>query len=432
MSSSVPIPPDAPLCVDALRILGTSITRESFLNHAVQNVFDANTSGDVLTNVREAAAKLQRHDIFEEIKVYMDSSRTNPDAVNVTFELKEKGKAVYQTTLTTGENEADMTGAVSIRNIFGGAETATARFAFGNRTKAAAEALVGFPVQGSPDVKFEAFVKGSFRDFSMINKYDERSKLAGVRIKGTSEFGKHQLAYAMTHRDITAQPKSSATVRADSAQNVKSALIHTFVSDTRDNVTMPTKGKYLAVTQEFAGIGQRGDANYFKNELAAQVHQPLFGDLVLSTGAKFGLLVPTKDDHTHVNVSDRFYVGGPLSVRGFKMGGIGQRDGNDAVGGNIYFAAGASLTAPIPGAAHLPVRAHAFVNAGNVANKAKDTPLKDTLESLINESRTAAGFGLIFHHELARVEANFCIPLRFKSSDLPQHGFQLGLGINFL
>ncbi|KAG2219232.1 hypothetical protein INT45_004592 [Circinella minor] len=432
MSSSVPIPPDAPLSVDALRILGTSITRESFLNTNVQDVFNAKTSGDVLSSVKEAAAKLQRHDIFEEIKVYMDSSRSNPDSVNVTFDLKEKGKGVYQTALVTGENEANMTGAVSVRNIFGGAETATARFGFGNRTKAAIEAVVGTPVQASPDFKLEAFAKYSIRDFSMINNYEERAKLAGVRAKGVSSFGKHELAYAMIHRDITAQPKSSATVRANSGQNIKSSLVHTFVNDTRDNVTMPTKGKYLAVTQEFAGIGQRGDANYFKNELAAQVHQTLFGDVTLSTGIKFGLLVPTNDDNQHVNVSDRFYVGGPISVRGFKMGGIGQRDGNDAVGGNIYFAAGASLTAPIPGAAHLPVRAHAFFNAGNIANRAKDTPLKGTLEELINESRTAAGVGLIFHHELARVEANFCIPLRFKGSDLPQHGIQLGLGINFL
>ena len=44
---------------------------------------------------------------------------------------------------------------------------------------------------------------------------------------------------------------------------------------------------------------------------------------------------------------------------------------DDAIGGNVYFAAGASLTAPIPGAAHLPIRAQAFFNAGNIANKAK-------------------------------------------------------------
>ncbi|KAI9494365.1 surface antigen-domain-containing protein [Zychaea mexicana] len=431
MSTSVPIPAEAPLHVDALRILGTSITRESFLNSVVKDVFNAQTSGDVLASVKEAAAKLQRHDIFEEIKVYMDSSRPNADSVHVTFDLKEKSKGVYQTTLAVGENEANMTGAVTIRNIFGGAETATTRFAFGNRTKAAVEIVAGTPLQGSPDVKLEAFANGSIRDYSMINNYEERANSVGARVKGTSCYGNHQVAYAMTRRDITAQPKSSGTVRANSGENLKSALTHTFVSDTRDHVTMPTKGKYLAVTQEIAGMGQRGDANYFKNELAAQVHQPVMGDIVLSTGVKFGLLMPTTDNE-RVNVSDRFYVGGPLSVRGFKMGGIGPRDGNDALGGNVYYAAGASLTAPIPGAAHLPVRAHAFFNAGNIASKAKDAPLKGTLEELINESRTAAGFGLIFHHELARVEANFCIPLRFKGSDLPKHGFQLGLGINFL
>ncbi|KAI8149889.1 surface antigen-domain-containing protein [Fennellomyces sp. T-0311] len=430
MATSIPVPSEAPLRVDALRILGTSITRESFLNGIINDVFDAKTTGNVLESVKEAAAKLQRHDIFEEIKVYMDTSRANPDSVNVTFDLKEKTKGVYQTTLAVAENEANMTGAVSLRNIFGGAETATARFAFGNRTKAEVEGALSTPVQGSPDVRLEAFAKGSIKDFSMINRYDERAKSTGVRVKGVTSYGKHELAYALTHRDVIGQPKSSATVRADTGENIKSAVTHAFVHDTRDHVTMPTKGKYLAVIQELAGVGQRGDAAFFKHEVAAQVHQPLGGDITLSAGLKCGLLVPT--DGKKINVSDRFYVGGPLSVRGFEMGGIGPRDGNDAVGGNVYYAAGASLTAPIPGADHLPIRVHAFFNAGNLANKAKDAPLNGTLEELINESRTAAGFGLIFHHELARVEANFCIPLRFKASDLPRHGFQLGLGVNFL
>ena len=44
---------------------------------------------------------------------------------------------------------------------------------------------------------------------------------------------------------------------------------------------------------------------------------------------------------------------------------------DDAVGGNVYYATGASLTSPIPGADHLPIRIHAFFNAGNLANKAK-------------------------------------------------------------
>lgn len=44
---------------------------------------------------------------------------------------------------------------------------------------------------------------------------------------------------------------------------------------------------------------------------------------------------------------------------------------DDALGGNVFYAAGVSLTSPIPGATHLPIKAHAFFNAGNVINKPK-------------------------------------------------------------
>lgn len=59
-------------------------------------------------------------------------------------------------------------------------------------------------------------------------------------------------------------------------------------------------------------------------------------------------------------------------------------------------------------------------------------PLNKSVEQLVKESRTSTGFGLIFHHELARIEANFCVPLQFKTGDLAQAGLQFGLGLNFL
>lgn len=248
-----------------------------------------------------------------------------------------------------------MNGTIALRNIFGGAETAYARYAFGNRTKAAIEIAAGLPVFGCPDAKLEAFGKGAIRDYSPVNYYVQSSRTAGLRFKTCSPFGQHQLSYALSTRDITAQPKSSATVRAHSGLNTKSSILHSFVNDTRDHITMPTSGKYFALTQELAGVAQRGDASFFKQELTAQMHQPLANGIVLSTGLKLGYLYPLEEGKD-INVSDRFYVGGPLSVRGFKMGGIGARDGNDALGGNVFYAAGVSLTSPIPGATHLPIK----------------------------------------------------------------------------
>lgn len=102
------MPSDAPLHVNALRVLGISSTRESFLNSVIGDIFDAHTTKDVLQNVQEAAKRLKRHDIFEDIKVFVNTSHVKPDTVDVTFELKEKGKGYLSTIVSAGENETNM------------------------------------------------------------------------------------------------------------------------------------------------------------------------------------------------------------------------------------------------------------------------------------------------------------------------------------
>lgn len=66
---------------------------------------------------------------------------------------------------------------------------------------------------------------------------------------------------------------------------------------------------------------------------------------------------------------DRTYLGGPNSVRGFKIGGLGQRDGQDSLGGDLGWAMGLSLMGPFPGKPTRDgwgLRWHSFVNAGKV------------------------------------------------------------------
>ncbi len=63
---------------------------------------------------------------------------------------------------------------------------------------------------------------------------------------------------------------------------------------------------------------------------------------------------------------DRTFLGGPNSIRGWKVGGIGLRDGPDSLGGDLSWAMGMSLFAPLPGIAQWPLRLHSFVNLGKV------------------------------------------------------------------
>ena len=63
---------------------------------------------------------------------------------------------------------------------------------------------------------------------------------------------------------------------------------------------------------------------------------------------------------------DRTFLGGPNSIRGWKVGGLGLRDGQDSLGGDLAWALGASLFSPLPRLAHWPLRLHSFLNVGKV------------------------------------------------------------------
>jgi outer membrane protein insertion porin family len=68
---------------------------------------------------------------------------------------------------------------------------------------------------------------------------------------------------------------------------------------------------------------------------------------------------------------DRTYVGGPNSLRGFKVGGLGIRDGPDSLGGDMGWGMGLSIFAPFWNKAHWPVRLHSFLNLGKVVGYQK-------------------------------------------------------------
>jgi outer membrane protein insertion porin family len=137
-------------------------------------------------------------------------------------------------------------------------------------------------------------------------------------------------------------------------------------------------------------------------------------------------------------INDRFQLGGPTDIRGFKISGLGPRDGPDALGGDVYYAASANLLMPLPRAGKdTPLRLQLFANAGRLLalNDGKNTQrsvygtvaeLGDGLPSL------AAGVGLVYAHPVARFELNFTLPFITRKGEEGRKGLQFGVGINFM
>lgn len=90
-------------------------------------------------------------------------------------------------------------------------------------------------------------------------------------------------------------------------------------------------------------------------------------------GFQSGFLAGISND-MKINIADRFFLGGPLNLRGFDMRGCGPRQDGNSLGGDAYWALALHLYTPLPfrpgrnGFGDL-FKLHGFINGGNVFSK---------------------------------------------------------------
>uniref|UniRef100_A0A8C6SEH2 Aldehyde dehydrogenase 1 family, member L2 n=1 Tax=Neogobius melanostomus TaxID=47308 RepID=A0A8C6SEH2_9GOBI len=127
----------------------------------------------------------------------------------------------------------------------------------------------------------------------------------------------------------------------------------------------------LTARQPGAGRIHRWRRQFLKEDFELQLNRRLFWDSVLSASFWGGMLYPLGGQPS--SIADRFYLGGPTSVRGFGMYSIGPQSEGDYLGGEAYWAGGLHLYTPLPfrpgrGGFGDLFRTHFFLNAGNLCN----------------------------------------------------------------
>ena len=127
------------------------------------------------------------------------------------------------------------------------------------------------------------------------------------------------------------------------------SLVGTTLSyDKRNNVKNPTRGFYLQLDDDFAGVG--GDAQYWRVNAEARGYYPVTEKITL-VGRVIGGHIQGWGGED-VRLLDAFFRGGE-TIRGFDRAGYGPRDitpggNNDALGGQTYWAATAEVRFPLP------------------------------------------------------------------------------------
>ena len=379
--------------------------------------------------------------------------------INVYLAVREKSRVLLKTGTDLGNAEGSAYGNLLWRNVLGGAETLNLNASLGTRTRSAYQATFETPILSDPDFRLEIGGIASSTQKSWAS-HEEVLKGGWSKLRWMSESGhRHEFGYNGFWRQMTGLAEhASPTVRADAGDSVKSSVFHSWANDKRDNPLLPSRGYYAKAFNELAGLGPlKGDVSFWKSEIESQGALPIpipgiKGDsgISLTTGFRAGLLYPlglgSNSRPQLSRVNDRFLLGGPTDVRGFRLCGLGPHDGADAVGGDVYAAGSANLLFPLPRVgAEKPLRLQAFVNGGRLLplrTAEKGTPtnsaeVQDAMTSTLFElgnglPSVAAGFGLVYAHPVARFELNFSLPLVLRKGEEGRKGLQLGIGINFL
>ena len=146
---------------------------------------------------------------------------------------------------------------------------------------------------------------------------------------------------------------------AQRGTTITSAIGGALSRDSRDVVAAPSKGGQTVIGADFAGLG--GDAQFYKFTFLQTHFWPIwFGHII---GARFETGVVQGWGGKDVPIYERFYLGGPNTLRAFKYRSVSPvSDSGFKEGGTSEILANAEYIIPLP----FGLRIAAFFDIGNV------------------------------------------------------------------
>ena len=113
------------------------------------------------------------------------------------------------------------------------------------------------------------------------------------------------------------------------------SLTFNLTRNTTDKFFDPSRGSVQSGSVEYAGGPLGGDSQFVKYFLNAKAYYPVTASTVFSWNALWAHVVPTVGGG-EIPIFERFFLGGPYSIRGFRSRGLSPKDPNtgEAIGGN--------------------------------------------------------------------------------------------------
>jgi len=286
------------------------------------------------TGLKKSKENLTRTGYFKDVKISTAPSNI-PQEMNVKVEVEEGPTGTLSGGL--GFSSVDQIFGVvqlSENNLFGKGWKASLNSQFGTRR-----------VVFSLDFRDPYFLDS---DFSLLlNAYNTKTeytdferKAQGGKIGFGYSFSRNtsaSLSFRLDEVEITDAGEAISPILQEEfeagKQQTRSLTFHVGRNTTNKAID-PSRGTVHSATVEYAGGPLGGDSQFVKYFLNEKVYFPAFGSTVLSGNILWGHVVSTEGGA--VPLFERFFLGGPYTIRGFKARTISPQDPNtgELIGGN--------------------------------------------------------------------------------------------------
>ncbi|OGL26677.1 MAG: outer membrane protein assembly factor BamA [Candidatus Rokubacteria bacterium RIFCSPLOWO2_12_FULL_73_47] len=245
-------------------------------------------------------------------------------------------------------------------------------------------------------------------------EYDYDSLGGGLRLSHPfAEYWRWFTGYRVSRDEITSLTESATdALRDESGTRVTSAVNAALARDSRDNVFAPSRGGQTSLSAEFAGLG--GDSRFVKTIGSTSYFWPVWFNHVVGARAEAGYGFGWSDEP--LPLFERFYLGGPNSVRSFKNRRLSPQDeGGVRVGGTSEVLGNVEYIIPLP----FNIRVAGFFDVGNAYGFGTKFDPTDT--------REAAGAGLRWLSPFGPLRLDYGVNLdRKKGEDFGAFHFSVG------
>ena len=222
---------------------------------------------------------------------------------------------------------------------------------------------------------------------------------------------KLRLNYRLTSENISNVDGTSTLLAAEVGQKLSSSLGYTVTWDTRGTGLNPKGGSLLQFGQDFAGLA--GDVQAVSTNFRALTETKVLNDEVtLRFSLEGGAVTSLGGDTTRV--VDRF--SGIGKIRGFEVRGLGPRENDEALGGNLFAVAKLESEFPLGLPEEYGITGGAFVDLGSVWG------LDQTVAGVDDgfRLRSVAGVSLLWNTPIGPLRFDFTKALKKESYDREQ------------